>query len=360
MEPDRPWIRPIVWAWIAAQACLVLARGTAAELERGPGQDNPPWKRQLGGEAAAQVAKLEQQIAQLRLEGRFTEAIEPAREVAEIRTRLQGADHWQTADARRAVDDLRKIATSAEDGRKAMASVGELVQKSVTERQRAHYCRIGANRPHPAGDSPEMAGEGHPDTAISYNNVAYNLQAQGRYAEAEPLYRQALAIWLKALGEGHPQTASGYDNVAGNLQAQGRYAEAEPLFRTALAIRLKALGEDHPDTAFSYNNLAGNLDDQGKHAEAEPLLRKDLAIRLRALGADHPRTATSYTNLASNLDAQGKHAEAVENWALAADILELTRGARGASGLERSVNPLGSPLPVLAIALARQGRPRDA
>ena len=31
----------------------------------------------------------------------------------------------------------------------------------------------------------ENLGEEHPDTAASYNNLAYNLNAQGRYAEAE-------------------------------------------------------------------------------------------------------------------------------------------------------------------------------
>ena len=107
MEPATSWIRRIVRALIAVLPCLVLAIDPAAQPDRGPDRDIPPWKRQLSGEAAAQVAQLQQQIAQLRREGRFAEAIEPAREVAEIRTRLQGADHWQTADARRAVDDLR-------------------------------------------------------------------------------------------------------------------------------------------------------------------------------------------------------------------------------------------------------------
>ena len=68
--------------------------------------------------------------------------------------------------------------------------------------------------------------------------------------------------------------------------SQGKYAEAEPLYRKALAIRLKTLGEDHPDTAVSYNNLASNLNAQGKYAEAEPLYRKALAIRLKTLGRE--------------------------------------------------------------------------
>src|SRR5262249_51523876 len=161
---------------------LVLAGEAAAQPDRGPDQDIPPWKRPLSGEAAARVAKLEQQIAQLRREGRLGEAIEPAREVAEIRTRLQGADHWQTADARRAVDDWRTIAALPEDGRKALASVGELFQKADTASQCGHYSEAERIDRTLLEIRRKWLGEGHPDTATSYNDVAYNLNAQGRYA----------------------------------------------------------------------------------------------------------------------------------------------------------------------------------
>src|SRR5262249_50332310 len=88
--------------------------------------------------------------------------------------------------------------------------------------------------------------------------------------------RQALAIRLKALGEGHPHTAQSYGNLAANLNAQGKYAQAEPLHRKALAIRLKALGEGHPETALSYNNLAAPLHRQEKYAQAAlpPIARR--------------------------------------------------------------------------------------
>ena len=91
-----------------------------------------------------------------------------------------------------------------------------------------------------------MLGEGHPDTATSYNNLAANLQAQGKYADAEPLFRTALEIRRRVLGEGHPDTAPGYNNLAANLHAQGKHAEAEPLFRTALEIRPAGAGRGPP------------------------------------------------------------------------------------------------------------------
>ena len=66
--------------------------------------------------------------------------------------------------------------------------------------------------------------------AMSYNNVAYNLNAQGRYDEAEPLYRKALEIRKRVLGEHHPDTAQSYNNVAANLNAQGRYGRGRAAF----------------------------------------------------------------------------------------------------------------------------------
>jgi CHAT domain-containing protein/tetratricopeptide (TPR) repeat protein len=310
MEPGTSWIRPVVRALITVLPCLVLASEAAAQPDRRPDQDIPPWKRQLSGEAAARVAKLEQQIAQLGRAGRFAEAIEPAREAAETRTRLQGGDHWQAADARRAADDLRTIAALPEEGRKAMATVGELRDKFIAMYQRGQYPESERLARIVLDVRRRWLGEGHPDTAAGYNNLANTLRAQGKYAEAEALLRKALAIWLKALGEDHPDTALSYDNLALTLIDLGKSAEAEALERQALAIRLKALGEAHPDTAASYHNLAITLEGQGKYAEAEALHRQALAVRLKAPGEDHPDTARSYNNLAITLIDQEKYAEA--------------------------------------------------
>ena len=60
--------------------------------------------------------------------------------------------------------------------------------------------------------------------------------------------------------------------MAALYRAQGRYAEAEPLYRRSLAIEEKALGPDHPDLAISLHNIAGLYRAQGRYAEAEPPL----------------------------------------------------------------------------------------
>ena len=65
------------------------------------------------------------------------------------------------------------------------------------------------------------------------------------------------------------------------LYAAGRFGEAIPLAKKALAIREKALGPEHPDTATSLNNLAALYWATGAYAQAEPLYKRALAIRER-------------------------------------------------------------------------------
>ena len=47
------------------------------------------------------------------------------------------------------------------------------------------------------------------------------------------------------------------------LQAQGKLAEAEPLYQRAIAMGEKTLGPDHPTVATRLNNLASLLQVRG-------------------------------------------------------------------------------------------------
>ena len=87
--------------------------------------------------------------------------------------------------------------------------------------------------------------------------------------------------------------ATSLNNLAALYGAQGKYTEAEPLYKRSLQIREKALGPDHPDVGQSMNNLALLYEAQGKYAEAEPLYKRALAIVEKAVGPDHPYVAAS-------------------------------------------------------------------
>jgi tetratricopeptide (TPR) repeat protein len=148
-------------------------------------------------------------------------------------------------------------------------------------------------------------GLDHPGTAASLNNLAFLLQSQGDTAEARPLFERALAICEIALGPEHPYTVMSLNNLAGLLQAQDDLSGARPLFERALKVREKVLGADHPNTAVSLNNLALVLQLQGDLAAARPLIERALAINEKALGPDHPGTARVLSNLARLLHDRG-------------------------------------------------------
>ena len=184
-------------------------------------------------------------------------------------------------------------------------------------------------------------GEGHADIAANYGNLASSISGQGRWAEAEPLFRKALDIFRTSLGEKHPETAIGYNNLGYNLRQEGRDADAEPFLRKALEIRRAILGERHLDTAESYGSLAASLVGQGRAAEAELLFRKELDIRRAELGEDHLKTADGYSNLAISVSAQGRFDDVEPLYRKTLDIRRATFGDNRTPTAESYIN-LGS------------------
>ncbi len=74
---------------------------------------------------------------------------------------------------------------------------------------------------------------------MSLNNLAGLYHRQGRYADAEPLYKRSLAIVEEALGPMHPDFAQSLENYAALLRKTGRDAEAARMETRAKAIRAK-------------------------------------------------------------------------------------------------------------------------
>ncbi len=178
-------------------------------------------------------------------------------------------------------------------------------------------------------------------TATALNNLASSYESQGRYDEAEPLYRSALEIGEKTLGAEHPKYATWLNNLAGLLRATDRYEEAEPLYRRALEIGEKTLGAEHPSVAIQLNNLAGLLQRTGRYGEAEPLFHRALEIGEKTLGTEHPEYATWLNNLAELLEATGRYDEAEPLYRRALEISEKTLGAEHPSVAIRLNNLAG-------------------
>ena len=91
----------------------------------------------------------------------------------------------------------------------------------------------------------------------SLSRRADSLFAQGRYKEAESLYRQALALAETIFGFGHSDTVTFINNLAVIYKYTAHFDEARRLYRRALLITEKSLGPDHSQAATLWHNLGG-------------------------------------------------------------------------------------------------------
>lgn len=93
---------------------------------------------------------------------------------------------------------------------------------------------------------------------------------------------------------------------------QKRYFEAEPLFREALALAKKVEGENHLDIPFYLSNLAITCGGLGKANEAESLFKKAIARLEEIWGKDGRRLATVLRAYANFLRDENRIKEADE------------------------------------------------
>ena len=70
----------------------------------------------------------------------------------------------------------------------------------------------------------------------------------GEYKKAEHHYRRALRRQTQALGPEHPETLGSLESLAFAIGKRNRRAEAEQLYRQALAIRFRKFGLENLDT----------------------------------------------------------------------------------------------------------------
>ena len=78
---------------------------------------------------------------------------------------------------------------------------------------------------------------GHPDVAISLNNLAIDLRQLGDYEGARALDERALAMRERLYGGDHPRVAVSLSNLAIDLRQLDEPERARELDEQALAMR---------------------------------------------------------------------------------------------------------------------------
>ena len=110
-------------------------------------------------------------------------------------------------------------------------------------------------------------------------NLGNTVLHDGRLAQAETAYREALPMASKFFGDQSTDVAAVLAGLADIARQRGRLAESETMAREALKIREQRLGPDHADTADSFVLLGRTLVESGRLSEAEaPLLRAVMVL----------------------------------------------------------------------------------
>jgi len=188
--------------------------------------------------------------------------------------------------------------------------------------------------------------------AASRWRLATSLAMVKRFADAEPLLREVVAVRTRVLSPTHPDTLDAEQTLGICLQRSGRAREALPLLERQVTLREAVLGPSSPALAGPLGNLAGALTDLHREPEALVLLQRAVALREAAYGSSDPRLAKPLMNLGTVLVAMGRQAAAIPVLRRARDLFESSRGTGQLNGGYARIE--------LADALAQLGRNDEA
>ena len=150
--------RAMVLVGLIGVAGMSAAQTQAADK---PALVKPPWQRLLRGEDDRKAAAQERQLEQLQTAGKFDDALKVAQALADLRSKAQGADHWEAINARWLVQSLRHLLRQDERGRADYARSLSLMSQGVALVRRA-LPGGPAVAGEGAGDLPESSGRGTP------------------------------------------------------------------------------------------------------------------------------------------------------------------------------------------------------
>jgi len=244
-------------------------------------------------------------------QGRYEDALAPAKAALEIAERSFGPNDTKTAES---LNNLGAIYLL--QGKYLQAD--EPLQRAVKIRE-------------------EKLGPNHSDTVDSINNLGTLYFYKGDYVRAKALHERSLEIRERILGPDDPLTAASYDNLAMVYEHNLDYVRAEEFYSHALTIREKTLGPNDRETGRSLNSLGTFYYHKGDYSQAERFLERALATEEKILGPNHPDIAYFALNVAEIYRTDGDYVRAETLFNRAITVAE---------------NTLGSAHPILAAALS--------
>lgn len=174
-------------------------------------------------------------------------------------------------------------------------------------------------------DARRLGPEGDALVASNLNGLGDTLSQLGSDAEAEKLYRHALEMDRRLYGPESVQVAQTVQGLAGTLFFAARYDEAEPLMLQSLAIWRKQLGAKHWKVGSNLNDLGALYFQTGRYGEAVDVWKESLGISEEWAGKDHPEVGSILNNIGRGLLVDGRLDEAKGFLARTLDIDRRTK-----------------------------------
>ena len=171
-----------------------------------------------------------------------------------------------------------------------------------------------------------------PDTsrliASSVNNYAAVVHETDRFADAEPLYREAVARYRALDGEESADALEPLANLALLFDMRmERFEEADSLYRAAIAIGTRMLYTDDPELALWRQNYAGYLCYVANDSERGiELLRMAIPSLQQEYGPESVNEAVAASLLGYCLTSAGEYAEAEAQLLRVLPVLEAKLG----------------------------------
>lgn len=293
---------------------------------------------------------LQRAIAELRVEGHFSEAFRVATQFTQ-RTPTPILKEWERGDLERALKTLRHVLALSPAQREHVAKADRCLATAKSEEHAGRIVSAIGLAQQSLDLRRQLLGRTHVEVGEATVVLGTLKHAQANFVEARTLFEEAHAIYELTLEADHPRRsactndlgvimrdlgdlegalqvgdlalaarrqhgekekiAESANNLGVVLREKGEFAVAELLFREAAERYRESLGQESHELLTVLLNLASLSGDQGDYAESESLLREVLIIANDILGPHHPLVALAQHNLAYLLRQRGDHAGAL-------------------------------------------------
>lgn len=203
--------------------------------------------------------------------GSFENAIVSFERAVNLNTKVFGADHLDTLNAKDGLADALQ-----QNGQHVLAR--PMLIETIDRKK-------------------SLLGHGHDATLKTMGLLATNFRRSGEPAKAVPILEEILALTKASHGDKGGQTLVQMYELAVGLVSADQSRQAMPLLEQTLKLQMETLDKNHPDIQVCRMKLGRLLFTSGQHKKARPLLEKGLEWSIATYGPEDHRTLYARSGL---------------------------------------------------------------